>query len=165
MARQHGTERACLSASAPLPQRPQQGSRGARARGASTNELHSFPHFSIWWPFVLGRRGRNDAICWHVLSFSQTVQPTKAPASRRQARAACCFTRYTHMLLVCDLLLIQRWKQHPQNTIKTYVVIWKHIFYRELIKREGNMKINQFKASVFVSILVFHVPTIAYPYL
>lgn len=69
------------------------GSRGAGAQGASTNELHSFPHFGIWWPIVLGHRGRSDAICWHVLSFSQTVHPTEAPTSRRQARAACCFTR------------------------------------------------------------------------
>jgi len=91
------------------------GSRGARARGASTNELHSFPHFSIWWPIVLGHRGRSDAICWHVLSFSQTVQPTEGLTGRRQARAACCFTRHTqhaYCLCVSVLMLIQSWWQH-----------------------------------------------------
>lgn len=63
------------------------GSGGAGAQGASTNELHSFPHFGIWWPIVLGHRGRSDAICWHVQSFHKLPIPLRPwPAEDKQGQ-------------------------------------------------------------------------------
>lgn len=89
--------------------------RGLGARGASTNEPHSFPHVGIWWPIVLSHRGRSDAICWHVLSCHKLPIPLRPRQdSRRKARAA-CFTEFHSFTCV---LWKQQWLRHARARIR-----------------------------------------------
>lgn len=85
---QRGRGWARLSVSALVPRRAPAGSGGPGSRGASTNEIHSFPHFGHMVAHCPRPQRQNwcNLLACLVISHKLLV-PTEA--SRRQARAAC----------------------------------------------------------------------------
>lgn len=119
-------------------------------QGASTNELHSFPHFGIWWSIVLGHRGRSDAICWHVPSFHKLPVPLRPrPADDKQGQLVVSTRpRITHGSCL-HVFIYAAQRPQPHHSIHLWWRdIWRclHKYFQEYKKKVCNNRIYHSKS-------------------